>query len=210
MRHEVERSFQEVAPEKLLTRLAELGILTQLHSEWHFSSEMAAHLIHLRAVLGQPEVAAGIAHLPTVQLHWGILALRQDEPIQAALVTRLGLDRTTQRIMEDMAYLHTQAAQLANLSNPPSVFVALLEVSRTPALVLYQVITEDGAVAETLRRYLASWQFVRPLLTGDDLRILGLPPGPRYREILTALRNARLDGTVQQRADELALVQQLV
>ena len=210
VRHEFERIFREAGPEKPLSRLAQLGLLAPLHPNWHFTSEAATHLVRLRAALGSPEIAPEIVNVSPEQLHWGVLGLTLTAPAQAALVTRLGLDRTTQRIMADMAYLHRQAAQLANSSNPPSIFVALIERSHAPAPALYQVLTEDEAIAATLRRYLATWQFVRPVLTGDDLRILGLPPGPRYRKILTALRNARLDGTVQQRADELALVQQLV
>ena len=34
-----------------------------------------------------------------------------------------------------------------------------------------------------------------PVLTGDDLRAMGLPPGPRFKPILEAVRAAQLDGT---------------
>jgi tRNA nucleotidyltransferase (CCA-adding enzyme) len=49
---------------------------------------------------------------------------------------------------------------------------------------------------------------VRPFLGGDDLRALGIPPGPVYRDILNSLLYARLDGHVQSRDDELRFVRE--
>ena len=61
-------------------------------------------------------------------------------------------------------------------------------------------------VNEWLDRYMAEWRHVRPTLTGDDLRALGLPPGPLYTRILDALLAARLDGEVTDEAGERAVV----
>jgi tRNA nucleotidyltransferase/poly(A) polymerase len=45
-----------------------------------------------------------------------------------------------------------------------------------------------------------------PLLTGDDLRAEGLPPGPQYRTFLDRLRAAQLDGTIGDKTEALASV----
>ena len=37
----------------------------------------------------------------------------------------------------------------------------------------------------------------KPLITGDDLIVLGYPPGPRFKEILSAAEDAQLEGRVQ-------------
>ncbi len=47
------------------------------------------------------------------------------------------------------------------------------------------------------------------LLTGDDLIALGYPPGPRFREILEAVEDARLEGRVTTREEAVALVRAL-
>ena len=54
--------------------------------------------------------------------------------------------------------------------------------------------------------FLTTGQRVRPILRGDDLRTLGIRPGPIYRDILNSLLYARLDGHVQGRDDELRFV----
>ncbi len=55
-------------------------------------------------------------------------------------------------------------------------------------------------VGSRVRAYLARWSAVRPRLTGKDLKAWGIPPGPRFRELLEALRVAVLDGKVKDTA----------
>jgi tRNA nucleotidyltransferase (CCA-adding enzyme) len=47
-------------------------------------------------------------------------------------------------------------------------------------------------------------------LTGEDLKKLGVKQGPAFKELLTQLRNARLDGTISTRAEEEAFVKQSI
>ena len=46
-----------------------------------------------------------------------------------------------------------------------------------------------------------------PLVTGHDLIALGLPPGPRFKEILTQFEDLQLEGTLRTREDALAHLQ---
>jgi poly(A) polymerase len=46
-----------------------------------------------------------------------------------------------------------------------------------------------------------------PLVTGDDLIADGRIPGPKFREILTAVEDAQLEGRLSSREDALAFVQ---
>ena len=48
-----------------------------------------------------------------------------------------------------------------------------------------------------------------PLLTGNDLKALGMRPGPEFKRLLDAVREAQLDGQARTRDDALALVRSL-
>jgi tRNA nucleotidyltransferase (CCA-adding enzyme) len=52
--------------------------------------------------------------------------------------------------------------------------------------------------------YLTHLRNVKVTLTGDDLRNMGIPPGPRYRKILAELLDAKLDGVVRNREEEIS------
>jgi poly(A) polymerase len=48
-----------------------------------------------------------------------------------------------------------------------------------------------------------------PLITGNDLKALGLKPGPEFKRLLDAVREAQLDGELRTREDALARVRAL-
>jgi len=49
-----------------------------------------------------------------------------------------------------------------------------------------------------------------PLLTGHDLARMGLEPGPLFKELLDAVREAQLDGTITTAREALELVNRLI
>ena len=49
-----------------------------------------------------------------------------------------------------------------------------------------------------------------PLLTGDDLVQLGLSPGPQFKRLLEAVREAQLDGTIKTQEQAIELVKRLL
>ncbi len=49
-----------------------------------------------------------------------------------------------------------------------------------------------------------------PLITGEDLKQLGIAPGPVYKKLLDAVREAQLDGTITTREQALEMVKRLL
>ena len=49
-----------------------------------------------------------------------------------------------------------------------------------------------------------------PLIDGNDIHALGPIPGPWYKELLAAVREAQLDGTITTREQALELLSSLI
>ena len=67
---------------------------------------------------------------------------------------------------------------------------------------------------ETVKRqvsvFLTTYQHVKPILTGADLKSMGLKPGPQFKKILDQLLAARLNGEVKTEAEERRFVQEMI
>ena len=44
----------------------------------------------------------------------------------------------------------------------------------------------------------------KPLITGDDLIAAGFTPGPHFKELLTAVEDAQLEGLIQTKDEAMA------
>jgi tRNA nucleotidyltransferase (CCA-adding enzyme) len=77
-----------------------------------------------------------------------------------------------------------------------------------PVEVLLYMMAKTGSekVKKYISLYFTQLQNVRSLITGDDLKKMGVAAGPRYRELLDLVLSARLNNVVQTREDELRLI----
>ena len=70
---------------------------------------------------------------------------------------------------------------------------------------------EDIAAALTLQQqYSPETLCPAPLINGDDVQVLGIPPGPQIRQLLESVRSAQLDHQIADRSAALELLRSLV
>jgi len=81
---------------------------------------------------------------------------------------------------------------------PLEVLLLILSKSKSPRL-------KERAVL-----YLTTLRKVRIKITGEDLKKLGLAPGPQFRKVLDRVFEARMDGKVKNKKEEYALVKKLI
>ena len=93
---------------------------------------------------------------------------------------------------------------LAN--SKPSEWAFALEKLPLPSIYIVYLITRENALLD----YLSIWRHIKPHVTGEDLKARGLPPGPRYKEILSNLRAAWLDGEIKNYEEEVELLSTLL
>jgi tRNA nucleotidyltransferase (CCA-adding enzyme) len=110
--------------------------------------------------------------------------------------------------------LHSAASLNANLTAvvglKPSKVVEMLEGYSIKALEVLSSAIQDEEIKNILTTYLSEWWHVKPKITGNDLKKQGIPPGPKYTEILRRLRAAWLDGEVKSEAEEKRLLNNLL
>jgi tRNA nucleotidyltransferase (CCA-adding enzyme) len=78
------------------------------------------------------------------------------------------------------------------------------------ALLTAWLVLDNPLARERIQRYKLEWQYVKPNADGHTLRAKGIPPGPCYAIILRRLRDAWLDGVINNDDMEKLLLQKLI
>lgn len=209
VRHELELILAEAEPERALCRLAEMGVLTVLHPDLRCDAWFQAKAPELRrqamqAQPTEPEQPSPLAlaedALPRLTL--ALLTFPMPAASLRAFIEKYHLRVAYRQLLDAVMRLREKLPQLDRNGLKSSEIVALLDETSDEARLVLRVATDSWLVRQRLDLYQRRLRHIRPLLTGDDLRRFGLPPGRLYSQILNRLRAARLDGEVVSREDE--------
>jgi tRNA nucleotidyltransferase (CCA-adding enzyme) len=217
VRHELELIMAEAEPERGLGRLAELGVLTVLHPELHCDSWLVNKAGELRGQMARVADSESIAppamSLPadaSSHLHMALFTYNLSAAALGEFIAKFRIRREYRGLQEEMLSGRDVVRRLEQNHLRPSEIVALLEDFSPEARLLMRVVTGSWLVRQRLDQYQRRLRHVRPILSGDDLRRMGIEPGRIYSDILTRLRAARLDGEASTREEEAALVRSMV
>ncbi len=195
IRHELELILKETRPENVLERAQALGLLQRVHPSLKANGWLRRRF-ELARSMSAPSVTLSLALL-TYQL-------RREE--MEDLIARLRVPGRAATVMRDTCRLK---ADLPSLDDPgllPSSIYRRLQ-GYSPASVLAGAIASDNSAArDWLHLYLERLRHVKTSLDGEALQQIGMSPGPRLGEMLGALLQAKLDGRVKTRADEVEFV----
>ena len=197
LRHELTLIFQESEPEKGLARLDQLGVLHAIFPTMQFGDWHAAKFRVARE-----------SDAPKPMVYLGLLAFALSPSQGREFAKRLKLSNdATETISQLLALRQEAAAPLATMNLTSSGIYRLLQDYSDDALALFQIAVDDAVVRERIQLYRTQLRGTTTELNGEDLKRMGIQPGPIYRQILDRLRDARLDGEITRREEEEAMAQ---
>jgi tRNA nucleotidyltransferase (CCA-adding enzyme) len=212
VRHELELIVAEEAPELVLCRLAELGVLPALHPAFQSADGHCAEWFQTKAVKLRAQLTrlrdSGNPLSPDVppRLYMALFTCNLSPVALAEFIEKFRIRKEYRDLMLEVSTLSTHLERLGEDRLNPSEIVRILEDSSDEACLLQRVVSDSQLVHRRLDMYQRRLRYVRPLLNGDDLRRMGIPPAHVYRQILDRLRDAHLDGEISTRAEEEAIV----
>jgi tRNA nucleotidyltransferase (CCA-adding enzyme) len=205
---ELQLALQEARPFAILERLQELGVLQAIHPRLALGTGTAQRFQRAGEVL----TWYGLLYQEEQPVPWLVYLLtllgeRRTAEARAILRRITPPPRVAAALSRDLGRLSALSRQFlqARGFSPSRVYRWLAEDSLEGVLALMARM-ERAELRKAIGDFLATTRHTRPMLRGDDLRALGLRPGPIYRDVLNSLLYARLDGHVQSRDDELRFV----
>ncbi len=206
IRNEIWLLFEEERAAQALGLLEKLRVLRHIHPSLEFIPEMATILTELQSLLSQLKGRLK-ADLRLVSLFPLLETVRFDLAVEIG--KRLSLKR---RELEKIAQLKLSLASMAELSSKklkPSQVASLLRGLSPEFLLFAMAQTKNEVVRENIRNFIDSYRETRLTIGGKDLKTLGIPEGPAYKEILGEVLDAKLDGLVGTKEEEIVLARRL-
>jgi tRNA nucleotidyltransferase (CCA-adding enzyme) len=197
IRHELDLILDEPNAVTMLKRLDELDLLTCIHPA--LGNFNQSNLV--TAKVDDPV-------LQTRNSRWLLWLMHLTDQEIEFINDRLHFRSDLLKMLHSAALLETNLPALIGLKS--SQIVDLLEGYSIKALEVFSRAVQDEQQSNILNNYLSEWWGVKPKTTGHDLKKLGIPPGPKYNEILRRLRAARLDGEVKTEEEEKRLLSELI
>ena len=196
IRHEFDSIFEEENSLQMILYAGSLDIFKSIHSELPVFNPIYSDFLNIDPILDIPVNRTTMGYV--------LWFMDLSENSILSIAKRLDFSSDLTRVVWAASQLKKKLAILVN--SKPSEWTFALE--KLPLLSIYAVylVSRENALLE----YLSTWRHVKAHITGDDLKARGLPPGPRFGEILMQLRAARLDGEVTNEKQEKELLNALL
>ena len=204
VRHEFDLIFEEINPADMLERLKSLGLL-----KWVHPALQAVDGNRLAVSMDKPGEEFGEFTAPDLlsfrqTLGWVLYLLNLNGSDIEAVGRRLAFPALLIKTAREASILQQELP--AFWAWRPSQWTFRLD--ETPPLAVYAVWLVTSQTS--LKEYLTTWRQIRPYTSGYTLQQRGLVPSPQFREILTRLRAAWLDGEVSTQEQEEMMLKGLI
>ncbi len=204
--HELELALLEADPIGVMKRFAETAVSPHIHSALTWSDDVAAtfaRVPHLLPDEGWLDALGDDTVAPIYLALWLLpLTVGEQTSVMAWLLISKAIRMDVAQANEAITAVRTLPDGVAG-----SVVEKILRPFRPRVLLIVKAFLGE---ANLLDRYVQEWRHVKTAVTGHDLRALGLNPGSYFADILDQLRAAKIDGTVQNEAEERQLMTQIV
>ncbi|MBI5946393.1 MAG: CCA tRNA nucleotidyltransferase [Chloroflexi bacterium] len=188
IRHEVDLIFEEEHSAKMILRANGLNFFERIHLDLPPFNPDYAEFLDMDPTLDIPADRIAMGYM--------LWFMELTEASIQSVARRLCFTSDLEDSVSDASRLNRSLPFLAD--SKPSEWSFAIE--KLQLLSIYAVYLVSGQKA--LLDYLVLWRHVKPHTTGDDLKARGLQPGPRIGEILTQLRAAWLDGSINTAQEE--------
>jgi len=200
IRHELELVLKETYPEKVFLRADELQVLSKLQPGLKANNWLSERFEQARQVSSPAPPPAG--------LYLALLTYTLPVEHVEQMIARLKLSRPLSQTLRDTCRLKTEIETLAAPNLKPSRIYEVLHGYSPAAIAAASIAFDSPEASRSIHQYLTRLRYIKPVLTGEDLKSMGLAPGPRISETLDRLRAARQDGKVSNRQEEERLARE--
>jgi tRNA nucleotidyltransferase (CCA-adding enzyme) len=207
IQNEITLILRESTPERGILKLQALGVLEALHADFRVSPHLRDYFETCRTV----SFPFACNEQDITRRYWHMMMIGIPTHSVMEICDRLGLGQNLIKSMTSTATVLNHPEDYFAPDLKPSERTHQLE--RLPLISLeiaWLSLHKEPEKQTILENYINHWRHQKPTINGNDLKQMGLPPGPQYKRILDALRAGWIDGDIQNEDQETAYLHNLI
>ncbi|MFQ3574744.1 MAG: CBS domain-containing protein, partial [Thermodesulfovibrionales bacterium] len=202
---ELTLTFRETNPVKALQSMDNYGLLRVIHPSIRLTKEMIKLLesVHETVIWYNLLYLKDRCKCHVLYVMALLYKLSKEERFQA--LRRLSVnEHETGMIVRLYEASHDILSRLNHNDNYSTYL--LLKTQPIEALLFSMAVTKNENRKKAISMYLLKLQHIKPVLTGIDLKKMGIAEGPIYSKILSKIIEGRIKGLINTREDESEVV----
>jgi tRNA nucleotidyltransferase (CCA-adding enzyme) len=209
---ELRQILAEENPTPAVIRLNDYDLISVIHPSIQLNKELTAAFNSVKRVLSWYD----LLFLEESYMKWAVyflVLIRQcNRKITDNICTHFELAPRYQNIFNNDRFAADKCLHWLerNLPVKNSQLYNKLASFKTELVLYMMAVTKKKAVKKAISHYITGLRHVKVSVSGKDLIKIGLEPGPVYRKIFQAVLEAKLNGTLKTRNDELVFIRRYV
>jgi tRNA nucleotidyltransferase (CCA-adding enzyme) len=205
---ELKLSLSEREPKQIIKRMAELDLLRFIHPQLQWTERLRTMLESVEQVIDWYRLSYFNRRMDVWLVYMTALVEMLPERAVGELLKRFPFSEseacTIRFVRSGCRAVMRRLGQQSELQ--PAEIYHLLSGLSDESLLGLMAKSKGDLVKRRISAFLTTYQHVKPILSGTALQAMGLKPGPQFKEILSRLLDAKLNGVVKTEAEERAFV----
>ena len=204
--------LQEENPVATIRRLNDFDLLKVIHPSIKFDKDLMARLNSVKKVLSWHDLLFLEESYKKWIVYFLVLIRSCKSHISKEICRRFELKPEDEKILcaerfeADKCIFWLER----NLAVSDSAIYRKLNGFKIESILFMMAVAKKKAVKKSISHFFTDLRRTQLSLKGRDLKKMGLKPGPVYRQVLEAVLDAKLDGTLKSKKDEIEFARRLV
>jgi tRNA nucleotidyltransferase (CCA-adding enzyme) len=209
---EIRLILEEDNPTPAIVRMQDFDLIKVIHPSIVVNKELIDLLNEVKDVIAWHD----LLFVEAPCMHWPVffMALMRSTDLATSEEICRNLElapRHAQLVCEGRIAAQEQMLRMEqNMPASNSALYRQLHSFRLELILYMMAATRSKSVKKAISKYYTQLRDTRPAIGGSDLIAMGLKPGPRFRQILETVLDAKLNEQLETREDEIGFVRRLL
>ncbi len=208
--HELKQIMLEENPLRVLLKMDRYGILKELFPALNWNRQKKDLFERVRKLVNWHKLTFPDSETDYHLVYFGALFYKEPfDQVKTYLETLSFPEKETRKLINILEDLYPVIKSLKK-SQFPSQIYRVLERKSDEFLLLLAAVSPE--FENNILTFMKEWRFIKPLVSGEDLKSLGLEPGPAFGDYLSKVKYALIDGVlpVNDRDAQLVFLRELI